>query len=107
MVELFDYKYGELVPKFDLIGDTSILIGVINEFDEETEKTLTTGEITYGYSFCFEQLVYFARYYPNFICSSLPEKQGRILQYFFSLDYKEAERQDRERYLRNTGRKIW
>jgi len=41
MEELFDWKHGSLVPKFDLTGkDSPKLIEYINIFDKATENIL-------------------------------------------------------------------
>lgn len=96
MEELFDRKYGELVPKFDLIGkDVPKLLEYINIFDKATEDMINGSEDNYNYFFCFEQLEDFASYYPGFLCDSLPKKEGKILTAFFSKDIKESKKNKR------------
>jgi predicted hydrocarbon binding protein len=102
MIELFDRWHGELIPKSDLLKDLSTITSYVDKFDEETGKILNGEENSYG--FYFEQLENFAEVYPNFLCSSLPDKQGKILQYFYSLDYKGACKAAEERLLRSRQR---
>lgn len=91
---LFEMKGGMSIPKFDLIGkDLHLLLDYIREFDKATGELIENPDnedASYNYHFIFSELESFSEVYQNFLCSSLPDKEGKILQYFYSLDYKDA-----------------
>lgn len=99
MEALFEWKQGRPVPIFDLTGkDISKLLECINLFDKATEDMVSGNEDNYDYFFCFSQLEEFAMAYPNFLCGSLPYKEGKVLQYFFSIEFKDAEKRAKDRF---------
>lgn len=92
------------MSKFDLIGkDLNLLLNYISEFDKTTGELIENPDnqdVFYNYNFIFSELESFSEVYPNFLCSSLPDKEGKVLQYFYSVDYKDAVKRKWERIKR-------
>jgi hypothetical protein len=78
------YLHGDLVPD-KLITSVDQINLYIDKFDEETDLTYISKEVTSGYNYYFEQLRNFAELYPNFdYHRSLTEKRTKILSMFYT-----------------------
>lgn len=73
--EVYRYWQGKKVQVIDLTQDIPKLKEYIQTYIDGLDETIKTGEPTYNFNFCHEQLKAFAEFHPNFETAILCEAE--------------------------------